>query len=659
MKYRPEIDGLRAVAVIPVLLYHAGFSWVSGGYVGVDVFFVISGYLITSILIDEILAGRFSIWGFYERRARRILPALCFVMLACVPFAWMWMLPDQFKDFGQSIVAVVFFASNILFWRESGYFEASAEEKPLLHTWSLAVEEQYYLLFPLFLLLALRHGKQRVFGMICVMAVISYCITELGWRHRPVANFYLLPSRIWELLAGSLSAFIVTSKGVRSNQLYAAMGGFMILYGVFLFDYQTPFPSSYTLLPVIGAVLVILYAGTGTLINKVLSLRPVVGIGLISYSIYLWHQPLFAFARIRLVQELSQTAMIILCGLSIILAYLTWAYVEQPFRRKSGWELGRKQMFFFSGGVLLLFAIFGAWAHVQNGAAFRLPVEVRGLMTARTGDSTLCHNGLTHSQISSGKICMIGNVDHKPTIAVMGDSHAARISDAFSDLLNLRGQAAVLYNGSWCAPLMHFATNAAKKDGCVRNMNASFEYVIAQADIETVVIFAEWSNYTSGVRYGAQGADSYVFDINGDFVFKGAVPSGNVDQFEKAVTYTFGRMKQANKQVVLVMPTPEFNFHVPKNLAKLALFDNSQVDLPAMNKTSYAERNNDAISILKQYATEYGFEIIYPFPVFCKPERCAYADNMGQALFEDDNHLNYNGAQMLVQPILQQIASQE
>lgn len=656
MKYRPEIDGLRAVAVIPVLFYHAGFSWFSGGYVGVDVFFVISGYLITSILIGEILNGNFSIWRFYERRARRILPALCFIMLACVPFAWMWMLPDQFKDFGQSIVAVVFFASNILFWRESGYFEASAEEKPMLHTWSLAVEEQYYLLFPIFLLLTLRYGKQRVFWMICIMAFISYCIAEWGWRNKPVANFYLLPSRIWELLAGSLAAFVVTSKGVRSNEFYAAIGGFMIIIGVLMFDHRTPFPSTYTLLPVIGSVLVILFADTGTWTAKVLALRPVVGIGLISYSIYLWHQPLFAFARIRLITEPSQTVMLGLSLLSIMFAYLTWVYVEQPFRAKTGWPLKQAQVFRLSGVVLFIFAVFGAWAHVQHGAAFRLPTEVRGLMTARKGDSSQCHNALNSRDISIGKTCTVGADDQKLTIAVIGDSHAARISDALSDALKERRLSAALYNGSWCAPLMHFATNAAKKNNCVRTMNASFEHIIAQSDIETVILFAEWSNYTSGTRHGGQGADSYVFDISGAFSFTSVTPLENVKHFEKAVAYTFGRMKQAQKRVVIVMPTPEFHFHVPKTLAKLALFDGNQIALPSVHKAGYVSRNKDAITIIKQYADEYGFDTVDPYPIFCKSDICAYSDSMGQALYEDDNHLNYSGAQKLVKPIFEQIS---
>ena len=208
MRYRQEIDGLRAVAVIPVVLFHAGFEIFGGGYVGVDVFFVISGYLITASSSDELEQGEFSIVRFYERRARRILPALFFVMLVCIPFAWIWMTPSQIEDFGRGLVAVSLFASNILFWSKIDYFAPAAEENPLLHTWSLAVEEQYYMFFPLFLLLAWRFGRNRVFYMIAAIAAVSLLLSEWAWRHTPVANFYLAPTRAWELLAGSLCAFV-------------------------------------------------------------------------------------------------------------------------------------------------------------------------------------------------------------------------------------------------------------------------------------------------------------------------------------------------------------------------------------------------------------------------------------------------------------------
>ena len=357
MKYRREIDGLRALAVIPVILFHAGFELFSGGFVGVDVFFVISGYLITSLLIEDIENKRFSILHFYERRARRILPALFFVMLVCIPFAWMWMLPNELKGFSQSLVAVSLFASNILFWRESGYFDAAAEEKPLLHTWSLAVEEQYYVLFPIFLILAWRFGKNRVFWMIVVMAAISLLLSEWGWRNNAKANFYLAPTRAWELFAGSIAAFIVQKQGVQKNNLLATCGLAAIIFSIFLYDETTPFPSVYALVPVLGVVLLVLYADKETLAAKLLSTKGFVGIGLISYSAYLWHQPLFAFARIRSLDEPSQLFIVTLCVSSFFLAYLSWRNVEEPFRAKE--KLHRNKILVFSGTGLILFIVLG------------------------------------------------------------------------------------------------------------------------------------------------------------------------------------------------------------------------------------------------------------------------------------------------------------
>ncbi len=218
MKYRAEIDGLRGLAVVPVILFHAGIEMFSGGFVGVDVFFVISGYLITTILIEDIENKRFSIVDFYERRARRILPALFFVMLCCIPFAWMWMLPDPLENFGQSIVATTLFSNNILLFVTSGYWDLASEVKPLLHTWSLAVEEQFYVLFPIFLLLTWRFGKKRLFWIIVVLASISLALSEWGWRNLATANFYLGPTRAWELFAGSLTAFIVQKKRCKEEQ---------------------------------------------------------------------------------------------------------------------------------------------------------------------------------------------------------------------------------------------------------------------------------------------------------------------------------------------------------------------------------------------------------------------------------------------------------
>jgi len=353
LKYRAEIDGLRALAVVPVILFHAGFELFSGGFVGVDVFFVISGYLITTILIEDIENKRLSIINFYERRARRILPALFFVMLVCIPFAWLWMLPSQMKDFSQSFVAISLFASNILFWRERGYFSAASEEIPFLHTWSLAVEEQYYVMFPIFLILVWRFGRNKVFWLIVVMLIMSLILSEFGWRIRPTANFYLAPTRAWELFAGSLAAFIVQNNGVQKNNSLAFLGLAAIFFSIFVYDESTPFPSVYAIIPVSGVILLVLYAEKETLVASLLSNKVIVKIGLISYSAYLWHQPLFAFARIKVVNEPSHLIMSILAFSSFPLAYLSWKFIETPFRDKL--IINRTKIFCFSIIGLLLF----------------------------------------------------------------------------------------------------------------------------------------------------------------------------------------------------------------------------------------------------------------------------------------------------------------
>jgi peptidoglycan/LPS O-acetylase OafA/YrhL len=252
IQYRREIDGLRAVAVIPVILFHAGFKSFSGGYVGVDVFFVISGFLITSLLNKDLEAGTFTFAGFYERRARRILPALFFVMVCCIPFAWVLMFPLEFKGFASSVLSTCFFVSNIYFWRESGYFAEPAQFIPLLHTWSLAVEEQYYLLFPLFLGSMFRFGYKTTFASIAAITIISFILCVILSQIKPNFNYFWAITRAWELLIGSLCAFLRIRQHLRRDNCLSLLGLASILTSVFVYDQHTPFPSLYALAPVLG-----------------------------------------------------------------------------------------------------------------------------------------------------------------------------------------------------------------------------------------------------------------------------------------------------------------------------------------------------------------------------------------------------------------------
>ena len=466
MKYREEIDGLRTVAVLPVILFHAGIEVFSGGFIGVDVFFVISGYLITTIIASELGHGDFSILRFYERRARRILPALFFVMLCTIPFAWLWMLPDILRDYSQSLVAVITFSSNILFFFETGYFALDSELKPLLHTWSLAVEEQYYVFFPLILWLIWRFGKRPVFWIVSALALVSFLACEWGWRHAPEANFFLTPFRAWELLAGSLCALHLGERKPEGRNLPALLGLALVAVPIVVYNGETPFPSFYTLAPVVGTALIILFAGRQTLVGRLLSLPPFVGIGLISYSAYLWHQPVFAFARLASPERPGLLVMLALAGLSLVLAYLSWRFVEQPFRRSGGGILPtRSAVFSAACAGSLVFAGLGAVGHVRNGFPERMPDSfweqsalMDRLFNERLGliRNDECHyseytSAATPQTFMANWTCDGSGHDGLiPTnIAIYGDSHASDRAAAFRaagiDIIQVTGASCPLW----------------------------------------------------------------------------------------------------------------------------------------------------------------------------------------------------------------------
>jgi peptidoglycan/LPS O-acetylase OafA/YrhL len=289
--YRHEIDGLRAIAVLAVIANHAGVSAIGGGFVGVDVFFVISGFLITQIVLKDLKSGRFSLATFYERRARRILPALIAMILLITPVTALWMQPWELAAYSKSIVAAALSISNITFWQEAGYFAAASQTKPLLHTWSIGVEEQFYILLPLALMLLVRRDRLMVTVVIAAL-LLSLALSEFVWRWKPEANFFLLPTRAWELLTGVLCALIATWSALRPNDLLAGAGVALVIGAIFAFDETTPAPSLYRLAPVGGTALVLMFTRPGGAVARVLSWRPVTLVGLISYSAYLWHQPI-------------------------------------------------------------------------------------------------------------------------------------------------------------------------------------------------------------------------------------------------------------------------------------------------------------------------------------------------------------------------------
>lgn len=438
LPYRREIDWLRALAVLAVIFFHARFPFFTGGFVGVDVFFVISGYLITSIILADMQSGHFSILGFYERRARRILPALFCLLAVTVAIAPFLLLPKELADFSQSVTHVVLFVSNVYFYNNTGYFDTAAELEPLLHTWSLAVEEQYYIVFPVILLILWRWNRALILPVLSAIAVASLAYSQREISSNVYAAFFLAPSRIWELLAGAL----VASHGhrIRSFPALAQWGSLaglvLILYAVLFYGNSTPFPGLHALIPVIGTALVIQFASPATWIGRALGSKALVGIGLISYSAYLWHQPLFAFARRESIAEPSVAVFAVLTLATLGLAYVSWRFVERPFRDRA--RVSQRRIFSFAGTGMTMFLALGLFG--THSAAFndiyRSKLDQRQLAIWEDGgpgsapDTGDCHQ--QHATVSGDFAERFDACFRKygKGLVVLGDSHGIDMYNA-------------------------------------------------------------------------------------------------------------------------------------------------------------------------------------------------------------------------------------
>lgn len=586
---------------------------------GVDVFFVISGFLITGLILKDLERGQFSIVEFWERRVRRIAPALALVLGAVLVAGWFLFLPQNYRELGRSALAQALLLSNVYFWRDSGYFAQSAEVKPLLHTWSLAVEEQFYLLFPFLLILLWRWGRQAVAGILILIWIGSFALSVAGTYLQPSAAFYLLPTRAWELLLGALLALLplrpIRIGWVREGVSWAGL--LAILGAVFAYDDATRFPGVAALLPCAGAALVIWTNSPQlTWTGKLLSWRPVVGIGLISYSLYLWHWPVLVFSKYWRLEPLPWHTRVFLLIASVGLAALSWKFVETPFRRRA--VLGsRPGVFAFAGmsfGALFATGFAIDW---KAGVPSRIRPEVRRYADASTNAAFL--NEYTLSEVRSGHWAELGQGDKtKPvSIVVWGDSHAMSVMPVMDVMCEEHGVRGLGVTHSATPPLLGYESGDVEslgKDSIPYNQ-AVLER-IRRERVPKVLLVSFWDFYL--------GADK------------------TTERIRAGLHETVRALKEAGVKVWILRQVPRQRWNVPRALATTVFLggDPEKMGLPLQDHLKSYTRQEPIFEGLAGN----GVILLDPTPYFIGPSGLCLAVKDGQVLYHDSHHLSIDGA---------------
>lgn len=605
--YRPDIDGLRALAVLPVLLYHAHVPGFGGGFIGVDIFFVISGYLITGIIAREIDAGDFSILKFYERRARRILPAL-FAVIAVVLIGASWLyLPGDFEGVPRSALAALGFLANVWLFMESGYFQAAAETMPLLHTWSLGVEEQFYIIFPILLIAIARTAPRWR-----LRAVIALTIGSFIWAVAKQADtdsfaFYLLPPRAWELMVGSLLALGVAPviKNRWINEALCAAALIAIIGATLFYSKDTIFPGVTALPPVLGAAILI-HCAKGTVTGRLLSMRGPVAIGLISYSLYLWHWPLIVFTQYAQDAPLSGWQPAAVIAASLVAAWASWRFIERPFRNPA--SFGQKRVFQWSAAGMGALSLAAVLMIMQGGWTSRFPAEtVR--FAAAVNDISPVRDACITNQIGGDRPqCTLG-ADAQPQAVIWGDSHGVELAWELGQQYGKDGRSIAQRTRASCAPAIGY--DDVRDPDCLTFNQAVWAELADSPSIQTVYLAAFWA------RDNYRDADA-----------------------GKLMDVTIGQLQSLGKSVVLIGPVPPQTSSVPRRLALHGA--NAQT----ASRSTFKAQTDWFTQHFAKWRSE-GVRIIEPANMlFTGNNSIIVAD--GQPLYFDSHHLSLAGARRVL-----------
>ena len=651
LPYRADIDGLRAVAVLAVVIFHAFPALLPGGFIGVDIFFVISGYLISTIVFKALQGEQFSYADFYARRIRRIFPPLIFMIATTLVLGWHALLPVEYAQLAKHSLGGFGFVANILLWQESGYFDTAAEFKPLLHLWSLGVEEQFYLFWPVLAVLAWR---LKCVGWFLVMSFAGSFLTNvLTVESSPAAAYFLLPARAWEMLAGAALAWVQFRHPTRlqfsshSALMLAAMGITLISAGLVLIDQHNAFPGWWALLPVGGAVSLIA-AGAANPVNRyLLSNRWMVGVGLISFALYLWHWPLLSLLRIVKGADVTAGMVIVAVAVAFLLSWLSYRFIETPIRSRKGWVP-------VTSLVTLCVVLMGASSNifVRDGLGFRLKdaqtkIESRALEwpdNLNRGDAC---KGMLPDDIDLD--CLVADPHRRPTAIILGDSHANHYYWGLAEQLAPLGVNLMQLAEGGCMPLYGVAvSDEGVLDDCRKPMGAALDHAISDDAIETIFLGGRWMSYISGreLKDGPDYVPDETLQLPDDPEAQGLDREA---VFSKAMSATLDRLVASGKQVMFMHAVPELPFHTRECISWSPNRFVSRVPrtICAVDYDVIRERAEEYLPLLNGLLSRYPtLRIFDPTPLLCDRTQCtARAD--GMLLYRDDDHLSLDGTRWL------------
>lgn len=653
VNYRPDIDGLRAIAILAVLFYHIFPELSPGGFVGVDIFFVISGYLISRIIMNDLNAGNFSFWNFYKRRVKRIFPALIFVLLASALIGWAVLFEYEYEPLGKHIAASSAFILNFVLWRETGYFEPAANLKPLLHLWSLSVEEQYYVIWPFLLWLAYKKNIQILF-LVLIGGALSFLINVQGASHHSLASFYLIPARFWEFLVGCALACKMPlwgqQIGLRSKQpssplhwlllpvvktatsnLLAVLGLIIIIVAIFFLDKNMRYPGWWALLPTAGTFLLIATGPSSIINSKLLGNRLFIFIGLISYPLYLWHWPLLTFAKITLI-DLTFSVKSGVIVLSLILAWATYEFIEKPIR------FGKSNQQLKTGLAIVLLAVTAAvgglvYQKIIHPRLFYATLQI----TEANRDWDYPDNG----GIIDKKNVMPSRIqgDDASGILLIGDSHIKQYWSRFKHLNEQdKSLGAVTFAPLPCPSLPNIV-RIAEGEACHLLFDQAME-LANDKDIKRVVFGGYWEAYIIG-HFGYK-EKNYVPDI-ADYRDPHKAPlyidgAGFKKIFAEFKT-TIEMLIKSGKKVTIILSNPTSPVYEPGSFVSSRLSVRVKFgEDPFILKRDYVAFVAPIGDMLRRLAEETGAEIIDPVQYLCSEEKC-YVTASGSPIYKDDNHL--------------------